>query len=277
IPREILKKIRQIEIRTNLGIILCLALVVRGALMGFSANAPDTGSLRVVIKPTKTDVRLREPFNVELRVENQTTINQTARVMNCSWDEHWKSSSTNVSWLGWDCSKNFAVDVEIPPGGAYTNNLDIVIPGPVSQKTILFRMGFTPMDCQTTFWSDAVKLDVLPSDIQASERPDKLLLGTWRESNSTNTIEFLPQTAVLAPILKMGYAIRGSQLVFTKPGNVVIEKLDMEVRTNRTVVKELRTHNEPPYTDVIVPFHVTQQELEITWDGKPMRYVRVSK
>jgi hypothetical protein len=140
----------------NPKLILCLALVLSG---GF-ANAADTNSLRVVIIPSKTEVRIKEIFKVALRVENLTMTNQIVRVMNCSWDEEWKASNTNISWIGWDCGKNFAVNVDVPPGGAYTNELDMLIPEPISEKTLSFRMGFTPIDSQQTFWSDEVKLNV---------------------------------------------------------------------------------------------------------------------
>jgi hypothetical protein len=52
------------------------------------------------------------------------------------------------------------MNVAIPPGGAYTNELDMLIPEPISEKTLSFRMGFTAIDSQQTFWSDEVKLNV---------------------------------------------------------------------------------------------------------------------
>ncbi len=137
-------------------IILCLALVLSG---GF-ANAADTNSLRVVVIPSKTEVRVKEKFNVALRVENPTTTNQTVRVWDCSWYEEWKTSNTNISWIDWVCTRNFERNVEIPPGGAYTNELEILIPEPISEKTLSFRMGFTPIDSKQTFWSGEVKLNV---------------------------------------------------------------------------------------------------------------------
>ncbi len=139
-------------------LILCLALVLSG---GF-ANAADTNSLRVVVIPSKTEVRVKEIFKVALRVENPTTTNQTVRVWSCSWYEEWKTSNTNISWIGWDCGKNFAVNVDVPPGGAYTNELEMLIPEPIFEKTLSFRMGFTPIGSQKTFWSDDVKLNILP-------------------------------------------------------------------------------------------------------------------
>jgi hypothetical protein len=113
--------------------------------------------------PSKTEVRVKEKFKVALRVENLTTTNQTVRVWSCSWDEEWKTSNTNISWLGWDCTRNVARNVEIPPVGAYTNELEMLIPEPISEKTLSFRMGFTPIDSNQTFWSDDVQLRIIPS------------------------------------------------------------------------------------------------------------------
>jgi hypothetical protein len=141
-------------------LLLGLALVLSGGLAAFSSSATETNSLRVVVIPSKTEVRIKETFKVALRVENPTTTNQTVRVMSCSWDEEWKSSNTNISWLGWDCTKNNIRSIEIPPGGAYTNELEMLIPKPIPEKMITFRMGFTPIGGQQTFWSDEVKLSI---------------------------------------------------------------------------------------------------------------------
>ena len=141
-----------------------LALVLSSALSVFSTSAANTNSLRVVVIPSTNEVRVQEYFKVALRVENPTKTNQTVYVWTASWDDHWKSSNTNVSWLGWDAAANLAINEEIPAGGAYTNELQMVILHPVSEKRLSFRMGFTPFHSKTTFWSDKVKLRVLPPD-----------------------------------------------------------------------------------------------------------------
>jgi hypothetical protein len=135
-----------------------------GALATCSTSAADSNSLRVVVKPSKTEVRIKEIFKVALRVENSTTTNQTVRVMSCIWDDEWKTSNTNISWLGWVCTRNLAIPIEIPPGGAYTNQLAMLIPQPISDKALSFRMSLTPIGSQTTFWSNDVKLKILPPD-----------------------------------------------------------------------------------------------------------------
>ena len=142
-------------------LILGLALILSGGLAAFSSSAADTNSLRVVVIPSKTEVRIKETFKVALRVENPTTTSQTVRVWNCSWDREWKTSNTNISWIGWVCTRNVVKNVEIPSGGAYTNQLDMLIPQPISEKTLSFRMGFTSIGSTNTLWSNDVKLTIL--------------------------------------------------------------------------------------------------------------------
>jgi hypothetical protein len=144
--------------------LLGLALVLGGILGSVSTNAADTNTLHVVVIPSKTEVRVKEQFKVALRVENPTTTNQMVRVMSCSWDDEWRSSNTNISWLSWDCEKNNMRSVKIPPSGGYTNELEMLIPEPISNQTLTFQMGFTPIGSEKTFWSTEVKLKIISSD-----------------------------------------------------------------------------------------------------------------
>ena len=144
-------------------LILCLALVLSGGwLTALPTNAADTNSLRVVVSSSKTEVRIKETFKVALLVENPTPTNQTVSVMSCSWVEEWKTSNPSVSWIGWACTRNVVRNVEIPPGGAYTNQLDMLILEPISEKTLSFRMSFTSIGSTNTVWSNEVKLHILP-------------------------------------------------------------------------------------------------------------------
>jgi len=141
-------------------LILGLMLIFSGVF----ANAANTNTLRVVVIPSKTEVRVKEPFKVALRVENPTATNQMVRVWSCSWYEEWKSSNANIYFGGWVCTRNFAYDLTIPAGGAYTNELVMLIPELISEKTLSFRMCFTPIDSKQTFWSNEVKLKIISSD-----------------------------------------------------------------------------------------------------------------
>lgn len=126
----------------------------------------DTNLLRVVVLPSKTDVRVRERFKLALRIENPTNTNQYVRVMSCSWPEQWRSSSPSIVDLGFACTFNAPITLKIPAGGSKTFDLDVYVPGPISIKPVTnklsFQMGFTPLDSKKTFWSKEVSINVSP-------------------------------------------------------------------------------------------------------------------
>lgn len=126
--------------------------------------AQQAPALRVVAIPSTNSVRLREPFKMAVRVENATGTNQTIGVMTCSWFDEWQVSNTNVTWVGWDCTKNNSHVLVIPPRGAYTNNGTMMIYNLIADKELSFRMGFTSIVSTQTFWSGEVKLQILPPD-----------------------------------------------------------------------------------------------------------------
>jgi hypothetical protein len=121
-------------------------------------------ALRVFAIPSTNTIRVREPFQMALRVVNPTPTNQTIGVMTCSWFDEWQVSNTNVSWMGWDCTKNNSHTIILPPGGAYTNEAPMMIYNLISERELALRMGFTSMGSTQTFWSGEVKLHILPPD-----------------------------------------------------------------------------------------------------------------
>ncbi len=129
---------------------------------------PPLPEVRVVITPSTTNARVKETFALVLRIENPTRTNQTIRAMCCSWDQQWQSSNPKVGWVGWGCGKNFPADYTIPPGGAHTNQLQMVLNDPVPGRPLAFRMGFTSLGTRKTFWSNVVKLRILPPDTWAT-------------------------------------------------------------------------------------------------------------
>ena len=142
--------------------ILCLSLCVWTIAHAEAAEDGHPDALRIVVKPAKTQVRVKETFKVSLRVENATPIVQQIRVMNCSWDQHWKVSNPRISWIRWSCRRNSPVTLDLAPGGAYLRELEMLIPKPVSEKTVTFKMGFTPRDSDKTYWSDDITMEIAP-------------------------------------------------------------------------------------------------------------------
>src|SRR5260370_12229939 len=120
----------------------------------------DTNSLRVVVVPTTTHVRVGEHFTLKLRVENSTTTNQYVRVMSCSWPEQWKSSSPSIVGPDIFCTFNAPISETVPAGGAIKFDLEVSVPVPILIEPITsklsFQMGFTPVGSKKTLWIKAV-------------------------------------------------------------------------------------------------------------------------
>jgi hypothetical protein len=155
-------------------LILCLALVLSGCLIGCSSaplqasDAVDTNSLRVVVEPSKTDVRAGEHFNLALQVENPTATNQYVRVWSCSWDQNWQISNPSIMvGQNLNCEFNPPITEKIPAGDSIKFDLEVYVPGPISllpSKKLSFQMGFTQIGSKKTIWSDEVKINILPPD-----------------------------------------------------------------------------------------------------------------
>jgi hypothetical protein len=169
-------------------------------------------ALRVFDVPATNNIRVREPFQMALRVENPTTTNQTIGVMTCSWFDEWQVSNTNVSWMGWDCTKNNSHTIILPPGGAYTNEATMLIYNLISNKEVSFRMGFTSMGSTQTFWSGEVTLHILP--------PDTWMRGAqfYRDRNHDGKIDWEVSGATW-----MGHAVEPFKMIDAGQGRVTQE------------------------------------------------------
>ena len=140
-----------------------VALSISGKCAG---EISDSKSLRVVIIPTRTRVRVGEHFTVRLRIENPTTTNQYVRVMSCSWPQQWHSSSSSIIGPDIVCTFNVPVSKKISAGAAIKCEMEMCVPGPILSGRITdnlcFQLGFTPLDSEKTFWSNEVTIKVSP-------------------------------------------------------------------------------------------------------------------
>lgn len=202
----------------NQKVVFCAVLLWGGATAVLCGGGADTDSLRIVVDPPKTGVHFQEVFTVGLRVENPTSTDQIVRVMSCGWYDEWKASNTNLTLDRWGCDKNIPKDVVIPPGRAYTNQLGMYIIRPISEKTLSFRMGFTPIDSQETFWGDEVTLNILPPEnpmagCAAAPKPIDCLVdrlssnGAW--FNGYFPILGLPETVSTAQLVSKVFEMTG--------------------------------------------------------------------
>ena len=177
--------------------IVAVVVAIFGVLR---AAGGDSSPLRVVVVPSKTEVRVREPFTLALWIKNISQTNQTIRVMSCSWQDEWKSSNPKIALGGCVCTVNAPVTILLPPGGAYTNASETRIYEPIGGRMLSFRMGFASMGSDETIWSDEVKLRILPP-AQNGVRPDAI------PKQSSAELDFLADIPSLKTVsLKMSEA-----------------------------------------------------------------------
>jgi hypothetical protein len=190
---------------------LALVLGVASTTVPRSFGGPQLlQPLRVVIIPSTNNIRLREPFGLALRVENPTQTNQVVRVMSCSWIDEWQCNNTNVSWVGWGCTKNSPRDVTIVPGAAYTNQLPMLIYNLIPDKELSFRMGFTSIGSTNTLWSNDVKLRILSPDTWESGG------RYYRDRNDDGKIDW-----EVSGKTWMGHAVDPFKYTYVTNGNTV--------------------------------------------------------
>lgn len=159
--------------------VVVLLLAVSTTRADEKPNAEDSkeNSLTVTIKLQTNIIGNNVPFTAQLSVVNSSKSTQSFRVMNCSWNEHWKSSNKQVYWLEWECTKNFEVTESLKPGEAYERSLSMLLVTEKPQARVSFKMGFTPAGSKQTYWSNEVTLRVEPND--ASKEDVAKLQGIW--------------------------------------------------------------------------------------------------
>lgn len=119
----------------------------------------------MVVVPAKTVVRAGEVFAAEVRIENRGTTAQTMTWPSCPGvDLYWRTNEDRVHLIleiPASCPKTIAVKVDIPPGEAFTRNVDLSLNS--SADSLAFRLGFA-LEGRKTLWSDPVKLTILRID-----------------------------------------------------------------------------------------------------------------
>jgi hypothetical protein len=137
--------------------------------------APDFNALRVVVVPSKTRVRVGKKFELELRVENISKIDQAIAAWTCSWEFGWRCSDKRIfSASPMSCDFNFPYSVIVPPGEAYKNTFSAIVKDDDAIGKISFHMGFSSFkdilfgknqsrhEYYQPIWSEPVTIEVVP-------------------------------------------------------------------------------------------------------------------
>lgn len=150
------------------GSVLCFVLL--GCSSPADNPAPDRGNaieegqerLAVKILPECTRLHNKESFYVALRITNPTRKLQTFDAMSCKWPNQWQISNPRLSKSLMDCYKNVRETIDLQPGEAYEKTMLLNVNDGPQVASLTFRMGFTPLDEKTTYWSNKVILSIKP-------------------------------------------------------------------------------------------------------------------
>ena len=92
--------------------------------------------------------------------------------MTWGWDAQWKASNQQIAVTGFPHSQDGEMSVTIAPNGAFIpsdthpNHKQLLLlwsaKEPIAQGAVSFKMGFTPIGSPKTYWSDEIKIKVIP-------------------------------------------------------------------------------------------------------------------
>ena len=162
-------------------------LVLTGSAILFARSTFAAESTNQIAEPFKVTVtsatnrvHLKEPFQLHLKVENVSTINQYIDTWTCAWLDNWRSDNSMVRDNFPGCNNNIPGRIELASGKSWENDWDQFTVESTLTNKIFFRMGFTPsVDIpfyvekgkemsptngdKNIYWSNKVTIEVIPN------------------------------------------------------------------------------------------------------------------
>ena len=89
------------------------------------------------------------------------TVEQSFKIMSCSWGTLWKTDDKSVGSLGAPCDKNVEITIDLAPGAVDTRTLEVTVSGMAPLGAHSLRFGFTPIGATITVWSKNVTMQVI--------------------------------------------------------------------------------------------------------------------
>jgi hypothetical protein len=115
--------------------------------------------LTVSICPNKKKVSIGEYFDVVLRVVNSSNRTQSFGVMSGSWPQQWKTNNSCIAQKPWICFSNYPYTEILRPGETYERKLTVFVVK-CDASVVSFKLGFTPLDETSTYWSNKVTVGI---------------------------------------------------------------------------------------------------------------------
>ena len=107
------------------------------------SNDSEKDSLCVTIWPKMTRIQIGERVQVKVRVVNATEMSQTLQIRS-NYDMQWETDNTHLLLGGPGTGiSNRLTRIELEPGEAYEQTVELALVGDPPMKLISFRMAFT--------------------------------------------------------------------------------------------------------------------------------------
>jgi hypothetical protein len=125
------------------------------------SNAPRPLTVSVSLHENRVPVRAR--FQVDVRVKNTSTSDQSFRVANGGWEQHWTISTDRLYWEPRPVFRDFIETVTLKPGEFYSKTGTMLVAKGTPPQDLVFKLGFVPEGKKEVLWSDEVTLTLLPN------------------------------------------------------------------------------------------------------------------
>lgn len=150
-----------------------------------NSNKMTPDHLCVTIWPQTTRISVREYFGILLRVTNASDRPQSFEVFSSSWRDHWKPDNPRITTPVIVSMTNTILTIKLQPGESYEKKMEAVqLRDGLPLTSIAFKMGFTPRDEKTTYWSNRVVLGIKPQIAKLDGCQD------WRVIHKNGVISF---------------------------------------------------------------------------------------
>ena len=157
-----------------------MLLALAGGIIFFANQnvAADsvTEPFKVTVTPSKTRVRIQEPFEIKYEIKNITDSNQQFTIISDDlYSASWRTDSPDVRLFPYD--NNHPLDIVLAPGEISKKSVKVWILSSVLTNQFSFRIGLNPfVDKERSYsnrmkrpsyWSNAIKitLDESPKEI----------------------------------------------------------------------------------------------------------------
>jgi len=163
----------------NYQVVMLAALLMLAAVGCTPNRSPEVttavGELKVELTPVELTYSIRQgkfnPFPARFRITNLSSTPCSIAVWSCSYFEHWRTDSKEVSIGDWSCDSNILGSRLLTATNDYNGDLPLVVKPTTKGRQITLRLAFSPATKSMfgkplegviggTYWSNEIKITV---------------------------------------------------------------------------------------------------------------------